>query len=795
MKYFFTFLLFIVPLFGLTITYNTAQEGGRPYGMVHIKHDSAIPCKITELELNKKLYTCTFDNAVVSPPTPKKTPLMDISFLQREQEFDIVIAPSFESRLLNMDVSLYDSKEVPLMGSDNAKHWVILIYEDLPFAQQPVEDGINFPIYYPELIRPEVGALDLNGAPISYVRSRDINAYLDMKKAYESGQYEAVMDNAQEAMMLYPQTIFKSEFALYRLRAMDKLLDDDERSSYLKIDGNDVINEGKAWMKSFPSDEYMPEAIFYIAKHYLKMGFTSDANYFLDILITEHPGHRFTKWGILLYADSLYDSSKRAEAVRLYADVLYSAQDLDMASEAAIRLAQNSIDAGKVNEAKEYLIKILNANAGFLLKDEESAYALAEKLAINGLPGIAAQITEALLEGRAKVNPLYETLLKDTGLWYGKAQEVAKAHTYLSRYQEEFVSGEFADEVQEGLDRLFFELSETNTTKLEAYYDTLRDRYDNEISQKAIVEKIKLFTQEERYLDALSLDGDIRAMDEGALKDEGLTALAEAALYRGGITLDSDQCKEAVTLMEKYSIGDRLENRQKVFECLMRLSRTEKAIEEAKKHTQVRDLRERLSWMRHLNDALFEDGKYEEVVKLSDDIFDLGILVKDPSTKAVLRKKILAYLALEQYDNALEALEQLRLELPNAYENIEIYDKVIKYAKEIGSDLLIDEYATLALNLQDEAQIYYYSPELEYTAISAKERLGRVEEALEIALPLPQRLQDATKRIQAFYRLGELHYKLGRLTEAKEAFEQCAAMEIQSPWRQMCQEHIALTEN
>lgn len=795
MKHIFLFLLSIIPLFGLTISYNTAQESGYPYGMIHIKHDSPVPCKITELELNKKRYTCTFSNSLVNPPTPKKTPLMDIAFLQREEDFDIVITPMFESRLLNMDVSLYDTKEVPLMSRDNAKHWVILIYEDLPFAQQPVEDGINFPIYYPELQRPEVGALDLNGAPITYVRSRDINAYLDMKKAYEAKQYESVMDDAQEAMMLYPQTIFKSEFALYRLRAMDKLLDDDERSSYLKIDNNDVINEGKVWIKSFPSDEYMPEAIFYIAKHYLKMGFTSDANYFLDILITEHPHHHFTKWGILLYADSLYNGSKRAEALRLYTDVLYSAQDLDMASEAAIRLAQNSIDLGKVSEAKEYLIKILNANASFLLKDEEGAYALAEKLAHNGLEEIAAQITEALLEGRAKVNPLYESLLKDTGLWYGGAQEVEKAHKYLSRYQKEFVSGEFSEQVQEGLDRLFFELSETNTTKLEEYYDTLRERYDNEISQKAIVEKIKLFTSEERFLDALSLDSDVEKMVEGELKNEGLNALKEAAFFRANIALKDDECTEAVALMEKYKIEDKLENRQKVFECLIRLSRNEKAIEEARKHTQVRDLRERLSWMRHLNDALFKNRQYDEVVKLSDDIFDLGILVKDTSSKAALRKKISALLELKRYDDALSAAKELQMELPNAYENIETYDKIIKYAKEIGSDLLINEYATLALKLQEDNQIYHYSPELEYAAINAKERLGRVEEALKIAAPLPERLQDVTKRIQAYYRLGELHYKLGRLADAKAAFEQCASMEIQSPWKQMCQEHIALTEN
>lgn len=792
MKYTLILILSFLPLCALTIEFNSAQEGGLPYGVLHIKHDEPVPCKITDLEYGKKRYTCKFNNALTKPPESKKTPLMEIEFVQKKTEFEVVVTPSFNSKLLNMDVALYAFEETPLEPKKDAKHWAILIYSKLPFTQVEIEDGINFPIFYPEYKRPNIGALDLNGAPIGYVRSKDINAYLNLKRSYEAKRYEDVIEDAQQAMMLYPQTIFKSEFALYRIRAMDFLLENEDDTSYIKVDRNDVVNEGKRWMKTFPSDEFMPEVLFYIAKNYLKMGFSSDANYFLDILITEHPQNRFTKWGILLYADYLYGGSKKAEALKLYNDVLYSAKDLNMASQAAIRLAKNSIDSGKVEEAKQFLTKILNANAEFLLTDEQGTYELAQKLAINGLEDIAAQVAEELLKEAFRTNPMYESLLKDTGLWHGEAKNISKAHEYLSRYQKEFASGEYEKEVQEGMDRLFFELSETNTTKLEAYYDTLAARYENEISEKALVEKAKLFVREKRFLEALGLDKKVREVNEEVLLNEGIQALSEAALNVASQALKEDKCQEAVLLIEQYKILEKLEDKEAIFDCLLRLSRFELAIKEAKNHINKRDLRERLAWMIRLNSALKESKQWEDVVVLSKDIYNLGILVKEPKAKSALREEFFANIELKQTEKALEVARAVQKELSGEYKNIEVYDALISLAKEQGSDLLIVEYANLAIELQEKSSTYNYSPNVEYAAMQALERLGRIEEALEIAKSLPLHLSSENEQIKAQYHLGELNYKLTKLEDAKEAFTKCSNMDIESPWRQMCQDYLEL---
>jgi len=107
---------------------------------------------------------------------------------------------------------------------------------------------------YSKNLKPYVGALDLNGAPISYVQSKDIKLYLKLKKSYNNEKYLDVIEDSISVVNKYPKTIFKSEFMLYRLRAIDKGIDENDGTIANQFDGNDIVSEGKAWIKSFPSD-------------------------------------------------------------------------------------------------------------------------------------------------------------------------------------------------------------------------------------------------------------------------------------------------------------------------------------------------------------------------------------------------------------------------------------------------------------------------------------------------------------------------------------------------------------
>lgn len=531
-----------------------------------------------------------------------------------------------------------------------------------------------------------------------------------------------------------------------------------------------------------------------IAKAYLKMGFGSDANYFLDILVSEHPENKFTKWAILLYADTLYNGRKRPEALRLYEDVLYSAKDLDMASEAAIRLANNRIDQGKVKEAKEYLVKILAANTNFLIKDQESAYALAEKLAANQLEDIAAQISDALLQGMKRGNEIYEPLIKDTGLWYAKAHEIEKAYSYLKRYQKEYRNGDFVEEVQRGLDELFFELSETNTTKLNEYYDTLMSRYDNEIGDKALLEKAKLLLSQERYQEVLDFESSLRqAAEQNAT--EATQLIEDAAFGQMHLALKNDQCLYAVKLAETYTIAERLDDRQGLYDCFMRLSRFESASEEALLHVKHEDLSIRLDWMLRLESALYAMGAWQKTLEVAQDIEKLGSVLKTSKASEGLYEHFFALMKLERQEEALEIVKKIEAINATAFKNVEVYGAIAQWAKEQGNDLLVETYAKQAIAIQERASSFIMSPMLEYNLISALQRLNKIEEAKKVALGLLAIPQEEAKKTRALYMVGELSLKLNDETEAKNYFEQCANAQEGASWKSICESNLKLLQS
>ena len=108
--------------------------------------------------------------------------------------------------------------------------------------------------------------------------------------------------------------------------------------------------------------------LYLIARAYLKDSIASDAKYMLDILNEEHAGSKFTKLATLDYADYLYKIGRQKEALSDYEKVLYSTNDIDLASRAALSLADANIDKEKFDEAKKFILKIANANENFLIE-------------------------------------------------------------------------------------------------------------------------------------------------------------------------------------------------------------------------------------------------------------------------------------------------------------------------------------------------------------------------------------------------------------------------------------------
>ena len=783
-------IFFTTQLFSLTIVLNSAKVSGEAYAVLHIEDSEPVECQVVPQSLDKKIYLCKFNKVVKTSIKPKKMSLVDIDFLEKEKEFYIRIEPKVKSKLVQVKDSLYMSDEVSSNRPEQmVNHWSIFLYEKSIFPPKTSHEKINFPVSYPKDVKPYVGALDLNGAPISYVQSKDIKLYLNLKKSYTNEKYLDVIEDSVDAVKKYPKTIFKSEFMLYRLRAIDKGMDENNGKITEEFDGNDIVNEGKSWIKSFPSDNNIPEVLMLIAKAYLKMGFKSDANYFMDILISEHEDSPYTKKAILAFADSLYNTRQKDKAIKLYLDVLYSAKDLDIAAEAAVRLSDKEMNRGRTEKARIYLLKVLDANREYLLQDRVASYALATKLAKKKLYDIAAKVADVLLIGLKKSDENRETLLRDSGLWHAKANEVKDAYDRLQQYLAEYKYGDYRDDVQTALDELFFELNETNQTKLANYYDELIEKYKNKIGDKATIEKAKLLLSQKRYKDVLKMQDSLEYVSEGNSTSKYVLDAASSLVT---LSLDKDECNEAIFYIEKYKLSLEEFDKNRAFECLIRTSRYTKAKNLSELYIKNGSLKQRNEWMQKYLLSQYKLNKYASVVEIGNDVIKISRSLKTKPKSDTLQMLFFSLMKLDRFEKAIEIAKMIEKNSPKDLKNSDVYMKIVQRAKDDRNDLLLVEYAKKIIALQKKSKSSVYTPEVELSLIGALQRLERTKEALGIAEALLSKNISLKQKTRAYYSAGELSMKLKKDKKAKEYFTKCKNVKTESSWKDICEQNLKL---
>lgn len=796
MKFILIFLLASVQLLALEIVLNSGKESKVNYAILHVMDAKPFICQTISDALDKKHYICKIIKPINKPIESKKMKLAEIDFFEKEGEFYISIDPKVDSKLIPVEESLYTTTEILTKPQEKLyTHWTVLLQEKPLYEEKAVRDGLDFPVEFPKYEKPYIGALDLNGAPISYAQSKDIGLYLEIKQSYESGYYDSVVKDVKRVLTLFPNSIFRNELELYQMRAMDKIISakGEEKTDNLAFDENDIINVGKRWTKEFASDENIPEVLMLMTKAYIKNNSKSDANYLIDILVSEHPDNLFTKRAILLYADNLFLKKEKDKAMNLYLDVLFSAQDLDIASEAAIRLSDHQMDAGKMKEAKEYLLKVLNVNAQFLLKDKDASYKLAKRLYEHRLYDLAAKISDLLLENTPKKADNRELLLKESGDWHAKANEVEAAHTryqeYLSDYKN---SGDYVQEVTESLDELFFKLKENNETKLAEYYDKLIEKYNNEIGQKALLEKAKLLLKQQRYDEVLKLQKELSAVpDRYEIKPDELIYEAAKALALG--ELQKDACQNAVTLIETYKLQiTEPEHEEKMFQCFMQTLRYDRAREISGAHLKDAKLASRYAWSQKQVQVLFKMEKYQEALAFKEDLKTLSFSLREKIGLETIRDLFFSLVQLKNLEGAASLAESIKILYPDEASNLDIYYEIVRMANDAKNDLLLVTYAEASLEMQKKYKSNALSPALEFIYVDALKRLGRDEEALRIAESLlPQNLSPKDK-IRLFYQAGELSLKLQDAVKAKSYFTQCVAINEASSWTSICQQNLDL---
>lgn len=789
MKKFIAISLLPIFAFAFKLSLNNGIENGKPYSILTLSDTKEFECVEQILAYNTKRYACMFDNDGIMHMQDVELELMDIRYKREDDKFFVVVLPKANSRLINSQNKLFQMQSVYKNELKKSNRFDILIDPNLSEFDKKEPNGLNFDPLFDHLMLPSIGALDFSKTPIEGMDSNDIDIYISIKKAYEKGSYEKVLDDTKIAAERHSGSIFLGEFLLYRLRALDKIFDTDERPSDIDLD--DIVKEGKAWMRKFTSDENYPEVLYMASRAYLKQNLLSDAKYMIDILLSEHRDSNFTSLAILEYANELYKNARHKDAIKLYEDVLYSTKDIDIASTAALALANSNIEKQSIQEAKKYVLKILNANERYFLTDKAKAMSLANVFLNKNMPDIAARIYEILVNSSKKRDEYYEISLKNLGIALAKDKQTNKAYDYLKRYESEFKYGEYLDEVTTAKDSLFFELGENNATKLHAHYQELIKKYEkSDIGIKALISEMKLNVSERKFKETLAYTDMVKDINSS----EGMGLLNHSALELAKVAIASNDCQSVINLIESYDVN-RLEIPQfKLYECLNRTARYADALELAKTNIMDQNLEDRVEWLVNLSHSFYLQKDYENSIKSANEAISLGSRIEYADPMPSLFYRFYSLLKLDRFSQAIQTLNAISNLKGQELKIIEAYESIAKYAYSKNDFANASIYSKKALVLQDDIGISAYTPSLNFIYANASLKLGELSEALdEIKYILSLRLKP-NDRSRALSLIADIYIAKKSPQMAVEHLKECVNSNLENSYTALCRSQLILIE-
>lgn len=791
-------LLFILSanfLFSFDIILNSTREKTIDYAILHIFNNSSFSCKKKIINIKHYKYICTINTQNNLKIKSKKTKFAVINIKNRKNKTDIIIYPTYKVKIYKTSKPLYLTKEVNNVLYKKANHWIFIFYKNKFFEQQNKQQGLNFPIYFSKNTMPSIGALDLNEVPINYINnSKDIESYLSIKNDFNAKRYDFVILEINKTIKKYPHSIFMDDFLLYKIRAINKILNDKSIISQDNKDTNynNIINIGKKWIKSFPSNPNISEVLYYIATAYQNIGQNSNAQYFYDILITEHPNSKWTKLGIIFFANNLYNNNHKVKAIKLYKDVLYSTKNLNIASIAAFKLANIYLKEKKYTLAKEYYKKIIDANPMFLLQNSQKAYDLALKLKNHKFYHISINLLKDILKKNQNNTDIEEKTIKSLGDTYAQINDYNNAKKYYTLYISKYKYGNYIDQVKKSLDFLFFDSKETNSSKLIAYYNVLIKKYPSgKIYQKASLLKAKVLIKEKQYQKAITLLKHFQPNQSNIKLKQKLFKKAIKDLIIQN--LKQENCSNAVELLKEYNIKLN-QNIKQLTKCYISTFDYQDAQLLTNKQLKRKDipLKEKFFWLNRLADILEKTKNFKKLEQISKDIISIGQTYNFKNYQKALYYQFEAEFGLKQYNKAISTSLSIEKIFKNNFKNISVYNKMVQYAKNIDNDTMIIKYATKIIELQKYYKSYLLSPTIDLTLVSSLEKTGNFNKGIDVLKKLLQRRNSKQYQARILYQLGDLYLKQGNKAKAKNIFKRCSIIKNEKNWSNLCKESLTL---
>lgn len=778
-------LLLFLPLSALELSIQGGKEQNNAFSIIHLKHDVPFLCEEQKNDFDQtRKIVCLFERRPSQTFNPLNNNFFTITSETRDKNYLMVIVPHEKMRLLPIVFDLSRDTEIFSADVQMSNHWMIVGFmETMPLiSSKPIPpEGINFPVTLDRGLTPFVGGLDIRGNPVLVSRVKDVSAYISVKRFYRAGNYEQALETAKNIVESYPNTVFKSELMLYKIRC------------YYKLEHNEeLLDIAKKYLRIYSSDENVPEILAYIARAYSDMGLYIDADYFFDRLFTEHKNNHFAKLGLIFKAQQLESSGNSKKALKFYKQALHESKEPDIAARASFSLAQYYSEHGQVQEALYYAQKILDGYRVFFGDNMSESIEMATTFADRGQPTMAAEIEGAVLDKMSKSDPRYEVMLKNRGIWLAQAERKEDALAVLDDYLKRYKFGNFRDEVIRTKDSLFFENTEQNISQQISDYDQLIQQYgDDNIGRKALYKKAELLYKEGRYVEVLDMKSELSILDpvlyplsEQLVKDAAVGLMQQA--------LRTDACTDVIALSQEFDIKLSGEWDAGVFQCAMKGGDYDLARSLALPYLKIKDVEERMIWLYRYIKADFALGKYKETASAARELVILSKMESSDDYGGVYRILFDSEERLGNQDGMIESIKAIEKTFGLLYEDIERYTQMVTLAQNRKDNVMIESYALKVIQLQRSTGSYTQSPYIEFSLAGAFIASDKNKKALEVLQSLDKRDLVSEHRARQKYLEGTQLQKLSRALEAKKAFEAAVEAEPDSAWGKLAGDALGL---
>lgn len=780
MRFILLFWLTFSYLLAFDLSIKSGKSGSNAYAIVNLSSDEfEFTCEeIIDQYMEIVAIECYFPRGFYDNIEDLTHHMLSLSFDKQRTEFTLQITTEHSLNLFATSKPFYEQNQLEFFDKDKSDQWVVIVYQEtLPFITQRVRPGMNFPIPRDFNSLPSVGAVDVDSKPVTQTPSADVDNFIRLQERYDRGDYAEARIMAKELISEFEYSIFLSDFIRYKIKSMQQISVDE----YF----DEIIDYGMVYIRNFTSDEYLPQVLLIMAKAYAQVGFLSDANYFFDRLVDEHGGSYYGDLASIEYGLYRDRRGDRDIAIETILDTFYDTKYLEVASKAADELANIHLDNRESDKALPYIDTIWTNNKNYFSQklDKQIEYANRLSQIAQGYALALQMYKDALERLDRHEDPEYEEVLYSIALMHDKMDDFAKAYDAYERYLEEFPNGDYDQEALDALDLLLLKLDGDDIDEQLEVLNDLIDKHGNRgVGQQAVVAKLKLLLDHERYEQATKLHSQIKDLD-GSSYDQGMEYMQKVFDEYITYLLQTRECLGFGGLIERFDLEIDMSEHDNIdlFNCYYQIRQLDLAKEVAQNNLDQESMQMRASWLCNLAKVELAMGNYAIAKDIYDDVITMGMqqrcLEIDYNLFEINKR-------LNNVDEMMQALDRID-EYEDGPRILELYRDMIQATDDDGVKRV---YIQRMLQAQEDLNVQTYSPWIELQASRV------MQSSQDLAQKLMNVIDYATQQEQAriYFVLGDIYTDLDDIDQAMGMYEEC--MQIESMWQSLCEDAMGLLQ-